>query len=58
MIRQVSLLLLLLGVVCLQVNADQITLKNGDRVSGIVTQYDGKTIVVKSDLGDLSIAIR
>lgn len=58
MIRQVSLLLLVLVVVCLDVNADQITLKNGDRVSGTVTRYDGKTIVVKSDLlGDLSIAI-
>lgn len=58
MSRQVSLLLLLLVVVCHDVIADQITLKNGDRVTGVVTKYDGKTIVVKSDLlGDLSIAI-
>jgi putative salt-induced outer membrane protein YdiY len=40
------------------VKADQLTLKNGDRVTGKVVRYDGKTVVVKSDLlGDISVAI-
>ncbi len=40
------------------VKADQITLKNGDRVTGSITKYDGKTIAIKTDmLGPVTIAI-
>jgi putative salt-induced outer membrane protein YdiY len=36
--------------------ADQVTLKNGDRVSGNIIKYDGKNLVLKSDLsGDVTI---
>src|SRR4030095_2503058 len=38
--------------------ADQLTLKNGDRVSGTIIKSDGKTIVFKGDLvGELNIAV-
>jgi putative salt-induced outer membrane protein YdiY len=36
--------------------ADQVTLKNGDRLSGNIIKYDGKNLVLKSDLaGDITI---
>lgn len=36
--------------------ADQVTLKNGDRLSGNIIKYDGKNLVLKSDLaGDVTI---
>lgn len=36
--------------------ADQVTLKNGDRLSGNIIKYDGKNLVMKSDLaGDVTI---
>lgn len=36
--------------------ADQVTLKNGDRLSGNILKYDGKNLVLKSDLaGDVTI---
>lgn len=42
--------------VCLVASADQITLKNGDRVTGAVVKKDGKTLTVKTDLmGTVSI---
>jgi putative salt-induced outer membrane protein len=38
--------------------ADQITLKNGDRISGTVVKSDGKTVVFKGDLvGEVTIAL-
>ena len=36
--------------------ADQITLKNGDRLSGSILKYDGKNLLLKSDLaGEVTI---
>jgi putative salt-induced outer membrane protein YdiY len=36
--------------------ADQVTLKNGDRLSGNIIKYDGKNLVLKSELaGDVAI---
>jgi putative salt-induced outer membrane protein YdiY len=36
--------------------ADQVTLKNGDRLSGAIIKYDGKNLVIKSELaGDVTI---
>jgi putative salt-induced outer membrane protein YdiY len=40
------------------VNADQLTLKNGDRLTGSVVRSDGKTLLVKTDLvGEVTIAL-
>jgi putative salt-induced outer membrane protein YdiY len=36
--------------------ADQITMKNGDRITGTIVKYDGKALIVKSEYaGDLTI---
>jgi putative salt-induced outer membrane protein YdiY len=36
--------------------ADQVTLKNGDRLSGDIIKYDGKNLILKSELaGDVTI---
>lgn len=36
--------------------ADQITLKNGDHISGSIIKYDGKNLVIKSDqAGDVTV---
>lgn len=38
------------------VRADQVTMKNGDRLTGTITKMDGKKLAFKSDLaGDVSI---
>jgi putative salt-induced outer membrane protein YdiY len=38
--------------------ADQLTLKNGDRLTGSVVRSDGKTLVVKTDLvGEITVAL-
>ena len=57
--RSRTLLLLTIFFV-VQVNAwaDQLTLKNGDKVSGTVIKADGKNLVLKSDLmGELTIPL-
>ena len=47
-----------ISFLCASVLADQITLKNGDRVTGKIIKYDGKTLVVQSDLlGPVNIAM-
>jgi putative salt-induced outer membrane protein YdiY len=36
--------------------ADQVTLKNGDKLTGTVTKYDGKTLTLKTDfLGEVNV---
>ncbi len=36
--------------------ADQVTLKNGDRLSGTIAKSDGKTLVLKTDYaGDVTV---
>ena len=51
--------LILAGIVCACVgnaHADQITLKNGDRLTGAVVKSDGKTLVLKSELaGEVTV---
>lgn len=52
--------LLLLSVIgalfCLPLWADQVVLKNGDRLTGTVTKADGKTLVLKTEfMGDVTI---
>ncbi len=36
--------------------ADQVVLKNGDRLTGSITKSDGKTLVIKTDYaGDITV---
>jgi len=54
------IVLLLIGLFALasQAVADQLVLKNGDRLTGTIIKADGKTIVFKSDMvGDVVIAL-
>jgi len=47
---------LLLGVIVTAASADQVTLKNGDRLSGMIVSGDGKTLLLKSEFaGDVTI---
>jgi hypothetical protein len=49
----VSLLLLLIAIPAF---ADQIVLKNGDRITGSITKSDGKQLVIKTDYaGDVTV---
>jgi len=49
-------LILTIFVLAQALLADQVTLKNGDRLSGNIIKYDGKNLVLKSDLaGDITI---
>ena len=42
--------------ICLTLSADQITLKNGDRVSGKIVTSDDKTVILKTDFaGEIKI---
>lgn len=44
-------------LLALGANAEQVTLKNGDKITGTVVKSDGKTLVFKTDYaGDLSIS--
>jgi putative salt-induced outer membrane protein YdiY len=51
--------LFLAGLVCFlvrTVQADQVTLKNGDRLTGAVVKSDGKTLLIKTELtGDVTV---
>ncbi len=38
--------------------ADQVTLKNGDRLTGTIVKSDGKTLVIHTDAaGDITVAL-
>jgi putative salt-induced outer membrane protein YdiY len=55
--RTASLLITLLFLTS-QATADQIVLKNGDRLTGTIVKSDGKTIVFKSDLvGEVTVSL-
>lgn len=44
----------LIGTCCLQ--ADQVTLKNGDRITGKIVTSDAKTLTIKTDaMGEVKI---
>src|SRR4029077_7471197 len=51
--------LLLAGTLCVLAavaSADQVTLKNGDRLTGTIISSDGKTMLIKTDLaGDVNV---
>ena len=50
---------LIIGFLCLcarAAEADQLTLKNGDRLSGTIVKADAKTLLLKTDLaGDINL---
>jgi len=49
--------LLFVALAALAAKAEQVTLKNGDKITGAVVKSDGKTLVFKTDYaGDLSIS--
>lgn len=51
-----SRVLLLISLFAIPAFADQIVMKNGDKLSGSITKSDGKTLVLKTDYaGDLTI---
>lgn len=52
-----GVVLLLFGSICAAVSqADQVTLKNGDRLTGSIVRSDAKVLVIKSDFaGEVSI---
>jgi len=51
--RRIRLALLLVAVLAPAVFADQITLKNGDRITGTIITSDAKTLVIKTDYADV-----
>jgi hypothetical protein len=53
---RVKSLILILSVCQAVLLGDQITMKNGDRVTGSIVKKDGKTLTIKSDLfGDVTL---
>ena len=56
--QQISALVLILFALTGRTFADQLLLKNGDRLTGTIVKSDGKTVVFKSDLvGEVSVAL-
>lgn len=49
MVHRSAILLVWLCVFSLAAQADQVTLKNGDRLSGTIEKSDGKTLLLKTD---------
>ncbi|HXG67670.1 MAG TPA: hypothetical protein VNO70_21390, partial [Blastocatellia bacterium] len=56
--RKTLLLFVISAMTCLTAYADQIKLKNGDRLTGKVVKSDGKTLTLKADIvGIVSIPV-
>lgn len=56
MLKRALILILLAGPLAIRVGADQVTLKNGDRLSGTIVKADDKILVLKSEFaGDVNI---
>ncbi|HWC76609.1 MAG TPA: DUF481 domain-containing protein [Blastocatellia bacterium] len=54
--KRLTALLTLLAALCPQVQADQLILKNGDRITGKIVRSDGKTLVIRTDFaGDVTV---
>ena len=57
MCKRLAVLVLVLLSICLQTVADEVTLKNGDRLTGSISKLDDKKLVIKTDYaGEVSIA--
>src|SRR5215813_2679262 len=48
--KRCACVLLVLITCCVAVRSDQVTLKNGDRLTGKILHSDGATVVIKTDL--------
>lgn len=58
MIRRCGPLLIIVVVLSGSALGDHISLKNGDRLTGSIVKFDGKTIVFKSDMaGEVSVTV-
>ena len=54
--RRGLLVLAAMGVFAVALRADQVTLKNGDRLTGAIVKSDGKTLLIKTELaGDVNV---
>jgi putative salt-induced outer membrane protein YdiY len=54
--KQLLLSLIILLVLSLPARADQVSLKNGDRLSGKIVKSDGKTLVIKTEFaGEVTV---
>jgi putative salt-induced outer membrane protein YdiY len=49
MYQRIMLAVFILPAIAIGAFADQVTLKNGDHLSGTITKSDGKTLVIKTD---------
>ena len=48
--RKIATWVVILGsMLCSEVLADQVSLKNGDRLSGTIIKYDGENLILKSE---------
>jgi putative salt-induced outer membrane protein YdiY len=50
--KRIAFAVLLIPFIAPAVLADQVTLKNGDRITGTITTSDAKTLVIKTDYAD------
>src|SRR5580765_2775382 len=54
--KKMTVVVAAIVLVCPNVFADQITLKNGDRLTGDIVKSDGKTLVIKSEFaGEVAV---
>src|SRR5690242_5212963 len=51
-VKRASHLIVLMAVLSCSLFADQIVLKNGDRLTGTIVKSDGKTLVLHTDAED------
>ncbi len=54
--RKLALGLVIIGLLCSEVLADQVTMKNGDRLTGTIVKFDGEKLTMKSEFaGEVQI---
>ena len=55
--RKMAMLVVMLGsMLCSEALADQVSLKNGDRLTGAIIKYDGENLILKSEFaGEVKI---
>ena len=54
--RKIALTMLVFGLLIIPALADQVSMKNGDRISGTIVKSDGKELVLHTDYaGDLTL---
>jgi putative salt-induced outer membrane protein YdiY len=55
-VRRMAFFVLALSLFALSAKADQVTLKNGDRLTGTIVKSDAKTLAIKTEFaGDVSV---